>query len=227
MIIPVIDLKNGLAVSGQSGNRETYKPLETVFHPSSNPMKIAEALKNQGAKEIYIADLDAIDGVGSNLELVESINRVLPVMLDCGAHEIETVCKAMEVASKVIVATETLRSLEELHEICYRVNKNRILISVDVKDDKIFSEHLELDFKRLKEELGELKPSAVILLDISRVGTGQGINKELIQRFSGLDISIIFGGGVTPSDLAVLSDLGVEKVLVGTVLHQGKMKLQF
>ena len=31
MIIPVMDFKNGIAVSGKSGNRETYNPLKTVF----------------------------------------------------------------------------------------------------------------------------------------------------------------------------------------------------
>ena len=53
MIIPVIDLKNGEAVSGKSGMRETYKPLKTVFNDSSNPLAIARALKDSG----YTKDL--------------------------------------------------------------------------------------------------------------------------------------------------------------------------
>ena len=56
--IPVLDLKDGQAVSGKSGLRDTYQPLQTVFAPSSNPVEIAQGLKLNGADELYIADLD-------------------------------------------------------------------------------------------------------------------------------------------------------------------------
>ena len=58
MIIPVLDLKNGIAVSGKSGKRDTYKPLMTVFHKSASPQEIAKSLKDGCAVRIYIADLD-------------------------------------------------------------------------------------------------------------------------------------------------------------------------
>ena len=58
--IPVIDLKQHQAVSGKSGMRDTYQPLNTVFAPSSSPVEIAQGLKLNGADEMYIADLDLI-----------------------------------------------------------------------------------------------------------------------------------------------------------------------
>ena len=48
-IIPVLDLKSGIAVSGESGERSNYKPLKTVYSQSSNPVEIARTLKEQGA----------------------------------------------------------------------------------------------------------------------------------------------------------------------------------
>ena len=63
-IIPVMDLMSGIAVSGKSGKRETYKPLETVYSETPDPVDIAISLKRQGFKRIYIADLDAIEGKG-------------------------------------------------------------------------------------------------------------------------------------------------------------------
>ena len=59
-IIPVLDLINNQAVSGKSGNRSTYTPLDTIYAPSSDPVQIANGLKINGASEIYIADLDLI-----------------------------------------------------------------------------------------------------------------------------------------------------------------------
>ena len=52
--VPVLDLKNGQAVSGKSGLRDTYQPLQTVFAPSSNPIEIAQGVKLNGADELYI-----------------------------------------------------------------------------------------------------------------------------------------------------------------------------
>ena len=84
MIIPVIDIKNGEAVSGKSGNRETYTPLKTVFTKSSDPISIAHELKKFGFSRIYIADLDAIEGNNSNLKIAGEINKIIPVIFDSG-----------------------------------------------------------------------------------------------------------------------------------------------
>ncbi len=64
MIIPVIDIKNGEAVSGKSGKRETYTPLKTVFDNSSEPVAIARKLKKFGF---------------SNLKSIECILREIEV----------------------------------------------------------------------------------------------------------------------------------------------------
>jgi phosphoribosylformimino-5-aminoimidazole carboxamide ribotide isomerase len=227
MIIPVIDIKKGIAVSGKSGNRDEYRPLETVFNNSPDPLEISKSLKKKRASEIYIADLDGIEGRGSNLDLVGEINQFLPVMLDCGASDMDTVFEALQVADKVIVATETLRKLEDLDEIFCRVNPERVIISVDVLNNQVLAKHMELDFDKLKKSLERLKPSRVIILDISSVGTEGGVKQQLIDKFSGLDISIILGGGITEKDIPQLLEIGVYKVLVGTALHQGKMKPVF
>ena len=42
--VPVLDLKDNVAVSGKSGLRDTYTPLQTVFAPSANPVDIANGL---------------------------------------------------------------------------------------------------------------------------------------------------------------------------------------
>ena len=225
MIIPVLDIKDGIAVSGKSGNRETYKPLQTVFHPSSHPLEIARALFDAGAKQLYIADLDAIEGKDSNRDLVGEINQFIPVMLDCGANDIDSVSEALRVADKVIVATETLKNMDDLHGIFCRVNRERIILSIDVMDNKVLSKYMELDFNILRENLEKLQPSQIILLDISNVGTEKGINWKLMDEFAGLELSIILGGGITGEDMSQFDKMGVDKVLVGTALHQGQMKL--
>lgn len=225
LIIPVLDIKDGSAVSGKSGNRKTYKSLQTVFHHSSDPLEIAHALFDAGAKQLYIADLDAIEGNDSNGDLVGEINQFIPVMLDCGANDIDSVFEALQVADKVIVATETLKNMDDLYGIFCRVNRERIIVSIDVMDNKVLSKYMELDFNILRENLEKLQPSQIILLDISKVGTEGGINWRLINEFAGLESSIILGGGITEDDLYQLDKKGVDKILVGTALHKGQIKL--
>ena len=224
MIIPVLDLKNGIAVSGKSGKRETYKPLETVFHKSASPEGIGKSLSDAGAVRIYIADLDSIENRESNFEVIHEVNKNISVMLDCGARNVFDVKKALEVADKVIIATETLKDIDDLNDIFDNFDKNRLVISIDIKDNEIFSNYLNIDLEEFIRKIKELNPPEVILLDISQVGTERGVNYELIRKF--LELPLIIGGGITSSDIKRLEKLGINKFLVGSALHNGKLPLK-
>lgn len=102
------------------------------------------------------------------------INQVLPVMLDCGACDPESVTEALKFADKVIVATETLKSMDDLQQIFSRVNRQQIIISIDLVQDQIYSRNMDLDWENLRETLERLRPSQIIILDISQVGTKRG-----------------------------------------------------
>jgi len=221
MIIPDIDLKDGESVSGKSGIRKTYKPLKTVFHDSSDPIRIARALKNSGFKLLYIADLDAIDGHDSNFHIVREMNHIIPVMLDSGVNSIDGVKKIIGSVKKVIIATETIKSIDDFQPIFSSFEKENLVMSVDVKDGKVLGKHIEADFKDIIGIIQKIKPFAVILLDISRVGTGKGVDHEIINSFRGLETELILGGGVTEQDIDQLTEIGVHKFLVGTSLHVG------
>ena len=222
-LIPVLDLMSKIAVSGKSGIRDTYKPLETIYSETPDPVEIAISLKRQGFKRIYVADLDAIEGKGSNLEIVRRINHVLPVMLDWGVRDIRGFTFALDYAQKIIIATETVNSWEDLKVICEKFPKERITISVDIKDGQILGKSLSTTFSEIKSELLQLKPEEIILLDISSVGTLTGFNQDILKEFQGMEDSLILGGGITPEEIKNLIEQGLSKFLVGTALHAGEM----
>lgn len=223
--IPVIDLKQHQAVSGKSGMRDTYQPLRTVFAPSANPVEIAQGLKLNGADEMYIADLDLIESQGHNIHEIKMVNTIIPVMLDPGLKDAESFPFFLDFAYKVIVPTETLKSIEELEMIFERYPKERIVVSVDVKNDELFSKHLDLNLSEFKEVLKRLNPNEIILLDITGVGTEKGYNKKLLDEFEELKDKLIIAGGLNKDSLSELESLGIKKVLVGTSLHSGEVKL--
>ena len=225
-IIPVIDLMNSVAVSGKSGNRETYTPLQTIYASSSDPLEIASSLKRNGAKEMYIADLDLIERNGNhNMYKVKEVNSVLPVILDVGVDNLKTFEFLLEFAYKIIVATETLDSIEELEKIFEKYPKERIIVSVDVKNNELYTKNMDLDLEGFKEILRKIDPNEIILLDISSVGTEGGFNKPLLDSFEEFKDKIILGGGITAPEIEELSNMGINKALVGTALHKGEIEL--
>lgn len=223
--IPVLDLKDCLAVSGKSGLRDTYQPLQTVFAPSSNPIDIAQGLRINGADELYIADLDLIESKGHNINDIKMTNTIIPVILDAGIKNAESFSFFLDYAYKLIIPTETLESIDDLYEIFEKYPKERIVVSVDVKNDELYSKNLDLTLSEFKEVLIDIEATQIILLDISGVGTQKGYNEKLLTEFDDLKEKLIIAGGLNKNSIDELEKLGIKKVLVGTSLHSGEITI--
>jgi phosphoribosylformimino-5-aminoimidazole carboxamide ribotide isomerase len=223
--IPVIDLKQHQAVSGKSGMRDTYKPLNTVFAPSANPVEIAQGLKLNGADEMYIADLDLSESQGHNINDVRMVNTIIPVIFDGGVKNLESFEFFLEYAYKIIVPTETLESVDELRKIFEKYPKERIVVSVDTKNNELLAKNMDMTLSEFKEVLIELDPNDIILLDITGVGTEKGYNEYLLNEFEELKDKLIIAGGLNKDSLGELESLGIKRVLIGTSLHSGEVKL--
>ena len=223
--IPVIDLKQHQAVSGKSGMRDTYQPLRTVFASSSNPVEIAQGLKLNGADEMYIADLDLIESQGHNINDIKMVNTIIPVIFDGGVKNLEGFEFFLDYAYKVIVPTETLESIDELRKIFEKYPKERIVVSVDTKNNELLAKNMDLTLSEFKDILVELDPNDIILLDITGVGTEKGYNEYLLNEFKDLKEKLIIAGGLNKESLGELDSLGIKRVLIGTSLHSGEVKL--
>ena len=83
-VIPVIDVRMGVAVKAIAGDRANYKPLATPLCEGSDPRAVLDGLMAlHPFPVIYVADLDGIEGCGSNLELVSSlVGRVESVVAE-------------------------------------------------------------------------------------------------------------------------------------------------
>ncbi|MBE6489918.1 MAG: HisA/HisF family protein [Methanobrevibacter sp.] len=223
--IPVIDLKQHQAVSGKSGMRDTYTPLNTIFAPSSSPVEIAQGLKLNGADEMYIADLDLIESQGHNIDDIRMVNTILPVMFDGGVKNLEAFEFFLDYAYKIIVPTETLESIDEMRKIFEKYPKERIVVSVDVKNNELLSKNFDMSLAEFKQILKELDPNEIILLDITGVGTEKGYNRQLLDEFEDLKDKLIIAGGLNKQSIGELDALGIKKVLIGTSLHSGEVNI--
>ena len=68
----------------------------------------------------------------------------------------------------------------------------------------------------------------VIVLDLARVGSGEGVNVDFLKKvLEAVPMDVYVGGGVRDiKDLVELKNLGVSGVLVATALHSGKISIE-
>lgn len=230
-IIPVIDILNSIAVHGIRGERNHYKPIESVLVDSVNPLDISLTFDSLGFGCVYLADLDAILGTSVNFDIYREIaaETGLELMVDAG---IADMMKAEEVlaagVSKIVIGTETLSSLHFVSEATRAFGEDRIVVSIDQKEKKILSLSeaiARMDVISLSNRLSSLGVSQIILLDLDRVGTERGINRSILRRILGNnELEVFVGGGIRSiPELEELKELGVSGALVATVLHNGKI----
>ncbi len=233
-IIPVIDILNGGVVNAVKGNRKQYQPLKSKLCASSCPIDVALAFEECGFTELYIADLDAIMGKGDNIVALGEIREKtrLQLMVDSGTRNLDQIRKLIEhKISKVIIGTETLTDLYFVRTAVERFGDERIIVSLDLKDRKVLSNSRKIQAKapiELACELQDMGVSEILVLDLARVGSGEGIDFDLLRvMLSKLRVKVLVGGGVRDiDDLSTLKTMSVHGVLLASSLHSGRVSME-
>jgi phosphoribosylformimino-5-aminoimidazole carboxamide ribotide isomerase len=233
-VIPVIDVLNGIVVHAVRGKRQEYQPLQSILCTSVEPLEVAKTFKTLGFGELYIADLDAITCGSVNFQAFKRIVKEtkLKLMVDAGVTNLETVRNLLDCGvSKVIIGTETLSSKNFVNEAVGLFGSKRVIVSLDLKGDKVLGTFGFTNIKNatyLLREFNEMGVSGVIVLDLTRVGSCEGVNVVFLKEaLDVLSIDVYVGGGVRDiNDLVELKELGVSGVLVATALHSGKISVE-
>jgi len=231
-IIPVVDLLGGLVVHARRGERNKYQPIKSVLSPTAEPVEVVKAFYREFKfEELYVADLDAIQGKGITVENIRRISRITPMelMVDAGVNNIEAAQVVKEAgASRIIIGTETLEDLKTLPDIIREMGSSKIISSLDMKQGKVVSK--SPDFRTLSpvkaaKTLEEMGASQLIVLELTRVGSESGVDLALVESIvSNVGIPVLTGGGVRNiSDLIELDEIGVSGALVATSLHTGSI----
>ena len=232
-IIPVIDILNGKVVHAVKGQRHNYKPLESILFKYTEPLETAKGFKALGFSELYLANLDAIIDCSTDFGFIKDIAEEtgLRLMVDAGVTSMDRAQKLFENnVSKLIIGTETLQSKKFVTQAVEIFGSNRVVVSLDLKGDKIL---VKLGFDGCLSPICLLKDfkamgvSQVIVLDLARVGSGEGVNLDFLKKvIADVGVDVYVGGGVRDiNDLAELRNLGVSGALIATALHTGKITI--
>lgn len=232
-VLPVIDLMGGVVVRGVAGQREKYRPVESVFAADARPGSIAVGLVERfGFEDVYVADLDAIAGESPAVEAYNEIEAAgLKLMIDCGATT-AAACESLlrDSVRSVVLGLESVRDVRSLAEFPAAFSANSVVFSLDLKQGRPLTKlaaWANCSPDEIADAAVEAGFSRLIALDLASVGVKQGptvssLCQSIHQRHP--RISLISGGGVRQlEDIRALFAAGCDRVLVASALHDGSL----
>ena len=230
-IIPAIDLLDGHCVRLHQGD------YDQVTRFSDDPVAQALAWQQQGAQRLHLVDLDgAKSGQAVNDAAVKAITAALsiPVQLGGGVRTVERVEELLRCGlDRVILGTIALEQPELVDQLAATYPDN-IVVGIDAKNGKVATrgwiEESSTDATALAQRFSTSGIAAIISTDIATDGTLAGPNLEALRAMAEASaVPVIASGGIGNLEhllsLLALAPLGVEGVIVGRALYDGRVDL--
>jgi len=223
-VIPVIDLRGGEVVHARRGERDSYRPVRSQLCAGSAPLDVvAGLLAAYPFATLYIADLDAIQARGSNIDSIRRIRQQFPALglwVDNGLAAASP-CRdwLAQDLGELVLGSETQSDRATLQSLSDDAIRERLILSLDYRDDRFLGPPDLLSAQALW-------PHRVIVMTLSRVGSGGGPDLDLLRRWrkEAPAKKIFAAGGVRGGeDLLALADCGISGVLVATALHERRI----
>ncbi len=232
IIFPAIDIKNGKCVRLIKGD------LEQMTSYENTPFNQAKIYFQNGFKNIHIVDLDgALQGKASNSNIVKEIlkNLKLKIQIGGGIRTIDDVDNWVKSGvDKVIIGTAAVENKDLLKTVCEKF-KNKIAVSLDVKDGFIFlsgwKKKTNILASNFLKEIQNFGVSRIIYTDINKDGTKEGPNiKDAIELSNKVKIPFIISGGISSIEdikrIKSLNNPNIEGIIVGKSIYDGDIKIK-
>jgi len=230
-LIPAVDIKGGRCVRLYMGDKDR----ETVY---GDPVEMALRWQELGARRLHLVDLDgAFQGKPVNLEIIRQIcSRLsIPVEVGGGIRSVKTVGALLEVGVEWVILGTVLVEDPSVAQEVVRSFPGRVIAGIDARAGRVavkgWEEGTSMEARDLARWCQDEGFVAIIYTDISRDGTLSGPNLEETARIArGISIPVIASGGVSSLEdileVARLEPLGVEGVIVGKALYDGRVDLR-
>jgi len=231
IVVPAIDLRAGRVVRLRQGRAEE----ETVY--AGAPAEIARRFEAEGARRIHLVDLDAAMGGLAQGSAIETVVKAvaIPVELGGGVRTIEDAERLMaRGVERVIFGTAAVARPEVVQAVLARVPAEAVAVAIDARDGRVavsgWTEATDVSALELAATVEGWGVVRVQFTDVRRDGTLSGPNLEALEALGrSTSLRITAAGGVSDAaDLARLAPLeahGVDEVIVGKALYEGRLTL--
>ncbi|MBL6797812.1 1-(5-phosphoribosyl)-5-[(5- phosphoribosylamino)methylideneamino]imidazole-4- carboxamide isomerase [Synechococcus sp. PROS-7-1] len=230
-IIPAIDLLGGSCVRLHQGD------YDKVTRFNDDPVAQAMRWQDQGAERLHLVDLDgARSGEPANDSAIRAITSALtiPVQLGGGVRTAERAETLLTCGlDRVILGTVALEQPQLVIDLAER-HPERVVVGIDARHGKVATkgwlEDSNTEATTLAARFSASAIAAIISTDISTDGTLEGPNLQALREMAeASSVPVIASGGVgCMADLLALltlEPLGVEAVIVGRALYDGRIDL--
>ncbi|HMI18197.1 MAG TPA: 1-(5-phosphoribosyl)-5-[(5-phosphoribosylamino)methylideneamino]imidazole-4-carboxamide isomerase [Sphingomonas sp.] len=231
-VYPAIDLKGGKAVRLAEGDMERA----TIYN--DDPCAQANVFAEQGAHYIHVVDLDgAFAGASVNGEVVAEIVESFPgkVQVGGGIRDRAAIDRWLERGVwRVVLGTAALKD-PELVRAAARALPDRIVVAVDARDGLVtthgWAETSDISAADLANRFADVGVAAVLFTDVGRDGMLKGCNVRATAELArSTRLPVIASGGVKGlvdiADLARHASEGIEGVICGRSLYEGRLDLR-
>jgi len=220
-IIPVIDVLGGKVVHARGGVRSQYPLLQSVLTSHCEPLQvIIDMLAWQSFSTIYIADLDAILEQKQNIAFYKTLAEYFPhvtFLLDAGIDSKVSWQHFLDYPNiKPVIGSETLVDIDWLSDLGIR---QKSILSLDFQNGQFLGDQQLL-------QQPDVWAENIIAMNIDHIGGDSGPDFELLASLQrqAINSQIIAAGGVrTEQDLINLELQGIERVLIASALHDGRI----
>lgn len=220
-LIPVIDLARGHVVHARGGLRETYLPLQSSLCSSSEPFDVVTSLLDLCPfTHLYIADLDAIQGLPVQSSVLQQLHKGFPALqlwVDTGIRNVDQFYSLKQLAPVTpVLGSETLA---DTHVVEQLPDQDSAVLSLDFQGQSFLGPGTLLA-KPL------LWPRRVIAMTLDRVGNNRGPGLERLRQLHNAapGAALYAAGGVrSTDDLNALRSAGCAGALLASALHDGRL----
>ena len=231
-VYPAIDLKGGKAVRLAEGDMARA----TIYN--DDPCAQANVFAEQGAHYIHVVDLDgAIAGTSVNGDTVAEIVESFPgkVQVGGGIRDRAAIDRWLDRGVwRVVLGTAALQNPELVREAA-KALPERIVVAVDARDGLVtthgWAETSDMSAADLANRFADVGVAAVLFTDVGRDGMLKGCNVRATAELArSTRLPVIASGGVKGlvdiADLARHASEGIEGVICGRSLYEGKLDLR-
>lgn len=229
-LIPAIDLLNGQCVRLERGN------FNSIIEYSEKPIDIAKKYADIGVKQIHLVDLEgALKGQLMAYDLIEQIVYHSKAKIDAGGgiRNLEEIQRLFALGvDQVNIGTKIIENDPQILESLGKLDPSRIILCLDSNNGRVqtnawltSSQYSVEDLIKLNFERGF---SNYMCTDIAKDGMLQGPAYDLYRdlRIKFPNIKLIASGGVAnTADLENLDQVGVDAVIVGRAIYEGKISI--
>ena len=229
IILPAIDIIDGKPVRLYQGD---YDKKEIV---AEDIIETAKSFEDMGAEYLHLVDLDgAKSGSNQNHELVIEIAKMLkiPVELGGGIRSFETIKYLLDNGvARVILGTIAMED-EELLKKAVDTYGEKVAVGIDCKDGKVYGRGWlagsDLDYIDFAKKMESVGVKNIIVTDISKDGTLEGPNVEMLKVLKEtVNIDITASGGIRDiENIKELMDINVYGAITGKAIYAKTLSLE-